>query len=166
MGGLGSGRLPDEARRREAVRLRAQGLPLTEIGRRLGVSRQRAGQIIRAIERERSRTLACGVCGGPAAPAGAAPADLRDVVCLTCLARRPEAPFAERLQSCRAAAGLTRQELARRVGLGVATLQGYEGGTRRPQWEQLTRLVGVLGLALVAPGIGGPPPAEPESCPA
>ena len=117
MGGLGSGRLPDESRRREAVRLRNQGLRPSEIGRLLGVSRQRVGQIFRAIERERSRPLACLACGGVAAPAGAAPADAGNILCLACLAHAPSAPFAERLRSCRAAAGLTRQELARRVGL-------------------------------------------------
>jgi transcriptional regulator with XRE-family HTH domain len=151
MGGLGSGRLPDECRRREAARLRAQGLLPAEIGRRLGVSRQRVGQIFRAIDRARSRSLTCHECGAAAAPDGAAPADVAKVLCLGCLSRRPDAPFAERLRSCRAAAGLRRGDLARRTGLSVSTLKGYEDGTHRPQWRHLMPLVRELGVALVVP---------------
>jgi transcriptional regulator with XRE-family HTH domain len=165
MGGLGSGRLPDWCRRREVAQLRAQGVPPAEIGRRLGVSRQRVGQIVRAIDRERSRSLSCRACGGAAAPGGAAPADVADVLCLDCLARRPEAPFAERLRTCRAAAGLRRGELARRTGLSGTTLKGYEDGTHRPQWRHLMPLVRELGLALVAADGAAPSPV-PQSCPA
>jgi hypothetical protein len=39
-GGLGSGPRPDPWRRRRAAELRARGLTLAEIGRRLGLSRQ------------------------------------------------------------------------------------------------------------------------------
>jgi DNA-binding XRE family transcriptional regulator len=151
MGGLGSGRPPDECRRREVARLRAQGLPPAEIGRRLGVSRQRVGQIVRAIDRARSRSLACGACGGAVAPPGAAPADVADVLCPACLARRPDVTFAERLRSYRAAAGLRRGELAARTGLSGTTLKSYEDGTHRPQWRHLMPLVRELGLAIVAP---------------
>jgi DNA-binding XRE family transcriptional regulator len=174
MGGLGSGRLPDESRRREAIRLRAQGLRPSEIGRALGVSRQRATQILGAIERTRSRRLACRECGGAVTPPGAAPPDTANVLCLGCLARHPEAPFAERLLSCRAAAGLRRQELARRAGVTAATLRRYEDGTRRPDWQHLMPLVRVLGLALVEPGCadgegerhGRASSPSPEPCPA
>jgi hypothetical protein len=40
------GGLPDRARHRRVARLRARGLTLTEIGRRLGVSRQRVSRIL------------------------------------------------------------------------------------------------------------------------
>src|SRR5215468_2249043 len=101
MGGMGSGRLPNEVRRSEAVRLREQGLSLSAIGLSLGVSRQRIAQIFRAIERQRSRCLRCRACGGAAALAGGAPPDAENVLCLACLSRHPEASFAERLRSCR-----------------------------------------------------------------
>jgi transcriptional regulator with XRE-family HTH domain len=174
MGGLGSGRLPNECQRRDASRMRTQGLPLAEIGRRLGVSRQRVGQILRAIDRAQSHSLNCRACGGVAAPAGIAPPDATDVLCLVCLADQPEAPFAERLRSCRAAAGLRRRELAQRAGLTVATLKTYEDGTHRPQWRHLMPLVRVLGLALVGSDAdtekgdqsGHTPPPIPEPCPA
>ena len=150
MGGLGSGLPPDEARRREATRLRDEGLSLQEIGRRLGVTRQRVEQIFRAVERARARCLTCRACGGMASPPGSAPADVRIVLCLTCLAQRPDAPFAERLRTCRAAAGLTVRELARRAGLSTEKLRYYETGAREPRWGPLASMVRVLGPALVA----------------
>jgi transcriptional regulator with XRE-family HTH domain len=143
------------------ARLRAQGLLPAEIGRRLGVSRQRVGQIFRAIDQARSRSLSCRACGGLAAEAGEAPADVANVLCLGCLGRRPDAPFAERLRSCRAAAGLSRDALARRTGLSAATLKGYEAGARRPQWRHLMPLVRELGVALVAPDPGAVPQPYP-----
>ncbi|HKI35215.1 MAG TPA: helix-turn-helix domain-containing protein [Gemmataceae bacterium] len=150
MGGLGSGRQPDEARRREVIRLRAEGLTLVEIGRRLGISRQRVDQILRAIDKERTRRLACLACGGAVAPPGGAPPDVADILCLSCLAESPETPFAQRLRSCRAAAGLRLRDLARRVGLSTETLRCYESGVREPRWQQLAPLLRVLGPALVA----------------
>ena len=42
------GLLPDQAKRRRAARLRARGLTLAEIGRRLGVSRQGAAHLVQA----------------------------------------------------------------------------------------------------------------------
>jgi transcriptional regulator with XRE-family HTH domain len=149
VGGLGSGRPRNESRRREAVRLRTEGLTLVEIGRRLGVTRQRVEQILRAIDRERVRRVTCRVCGCAATPPGAAPNDVTEVLCLTCLAQDTEAPFAERLKSCRTAAGLRRNELAPQVGLTVQTLRVYESGAREPHWQQVTQLVRVLGPALL-----------------
>jgi transcriptional regulator with XRE-family HTH domain len=168
MGGLGSGRPPDEYRRREVARLRAQGLLAAEIGRRLGVSRQRIGQLFRAIDRARAGSLTCRVCGRAASPPGAAPPDAASVLCLRCLAQCPDVPFAERLRSSRAAAGLRRTELARGTGLTVTTLRGYEDGSRQPHWRHLMPLVRELGLAIVAPGAGEgsrpgwAPPPRPE----
>ena len=163
MGGLGSGRLPDETRRREVMRLHAEGMTFADIGLRLGVTRQRVEQIFRAIERERSRCLGCRECGGPASPPGIAPPDSVDVLCLDCLARCPDAPFAERLRSCRAAAGLRLIELARRSGMTTETLRGYEAGSRFPRWPQLAALLRVLGPNLVTLGMSGGE-AERDGC--
>jgi transcriptional regulator with XRE-family HTH domain len=155
MGGLGSGRQPNEARRREVVRLHAEGMTFAKIGDRMGVTRQRVEQILRAVARDRSRSLECRACGGIAVPPGTAPCDTVDVLCLDCLRRCPEAPFAERLKSCRAAAGLRLIELARRSGITVETLRGYEAGVRFPRWPQLTALLRILGPTLVTLGQNG-----------
>jgi DNA-binding CsgD family transcriptional regulator len=153
MGGLGSGRQPDQGRRREVVRLYAEGLSFGEIGLRLGVTRQRAEQIFRAAQRDRSRSLACRSCGAVAVPPGAAPSDTAHVLCLTCLARLPDAPFGERLKACRAAAGLRLMELARRSGITPETLRGYEAGDQYPRWPRLAALVRILGPRLVTLGL-------------
>jgi hypothetical protein len=50
MGGKGSGRKPDLARRRRAAALRARGLSLADIGRRLGVSRETVRRMIVAYD--------------------------------------------------------------------------------------------------------------------
>jgi transcriptional regulator with XRE-family HTH domain len=164
MGGLGSGRQPDVARRREVMRLHAEGMTFAEIGCRMGVTRQRVEQILRAVQRDGSRSLRCRECEAFAAPPGTAPNDSVDVLCLDCLGRRPEAPFAERLKSCRAAAGLRLIELARRSGITADTLRGYEAGVRFPRWPQLAALLRVLGPKLVTLGMGE---AEAlETCPA
>jgi len=163
LGGLGSGRPPDEARRREAARLRAEGLSLVEIGRRLGVTRQRVEQIFRAIERESERRLTCRTCGGAVAPPGAALNDVTDVLCLACLSQLHEATLAERLRSCRTAAGLRLKDLAVQVGVTVDTLRGYESGAREPRWQQVARLVRVLGPTLLPLGLAGPVEPEPPS---
>ena len=154
MGGLGSERQPDVARRREVMRLHAEGMTFAEIGYRMGVTRQRIEQILRAVKRERARSLGCRECGALAALPGTAPTDAVDVLCLDCLARCPEAPFAERLKSCRTAAGLRLIEVARRSGITVETLRGYEAGVRYPRWPQLAALLRVLGPKLVTLGLG------------
>jgi general stress protein YciG len=62
--GENRGRRPDEARRAEAARLRAEGLTLAEIGRRLGVKRQAVHEILRRV---------AGADGARRAPAARAP---------------------------------------------------------------------------------------------
>jgi hypothetical protein len=56
MGGPGSGRKADSARRRHAERLRARGLAFAEIGRRLGISREGARYLL-GVARVRSRAF-------------------------------------------------------------------------------------------------------------
>ena len=167
MGGLGSGRPPDECRRREVARLRARGLLAAEIGRRLGVSRQRIGQLFRAIDRAQAGSLTCRVCGRAASPPGAAPPDAAErVVPALPGARCPDVPFAERLRSSRAAAGLRRDRA---------------GAPHRPDGDHPERVRGRLAAAPLAsphaprPGTGacrcrrrsrGGQPARPGSAPA
>jgi hypothetical protein len=69
--------------------------------------------------------------------------------CLGCLARHPEATFADRLKAHRLAAGLTLMGLAERIGVPHQRVCDYECGRRFPQWRALAKLVGVLGMGLV-----------------
>jgi transcriptional regulator with XRE-family HTH domain len=152
---MASGRKCDEGRRREMARLRARGLSLAEIGRRLGVSKQCVQSTLALVAR-RARSLArgelpavpCAGCGAPIASPGAIRSDAGRALCLACLARCPEAPFAQRLKSLRLAAGLTKAELADRAGLARVQVQQYEKGVNVPRRPILGRLEGVLGPRL------------------
>jgi transcriptional regulator with XRE-family HTH domain len=60
-----------------------------------------------------------------------------------------------RVTALRAERGLSLSELARRAGVGKATLSGLEAGTRNPTLETLQAVTAALGLpltALVGPG--------------
>lgn len=60
-----------------------------------------------------------------------------------------------RVAALRAERGLSLSELARRAGVGKATLSGLEAGTRNPTLETLYAVTSALGLpltALVGPG--------------
>jgi DNA-binding XRE family transcriptional regulator len=67
-----------------------------------------------------------------------------EVLCPRCLAARPDAPFALRLRSRRAAAGLTRLELEQAVGLGTGRVTDFEEGRAKPQRATRARLAKVL----------------------
>jgi DNA-binding XRE family transcriptional regulator len=95
----------------------------------------------------------CAACGRDIVSAGALPTDAGSAVCLRCLARRPGAPFAQRLKSHRLAAGLTKAELAKRAAMTHNTVRHYESGAREPRWKHLARLVRVLGSGLVTGGL-------------
>ena len=150
---MASGRRPDPRRRGEIARLRGQGLSQAEIGRRLGVSRQSVQLTLRAMARVPARSVPCAGCGLAIASEGALPSDAGSALCLSCLAARPAAPFAQRLKACRLAAGLTKAELASRAGLTHQMLRHYEDGSREPRWRQVARLVSVLGSALMTVGL-------------
>lgn len=52
------------------------------------------------------------------------------------------------LAACRAEAGLTQAELARRAGTSQATISAYENGSKSPSVATLERLLAVTGNAL------------------
>jgi transcriptional regulator with XRE-family HTH domain len=152
MGGRGSGRRLDAARRQELAALRAQGLSYAEIGRRLGVSRQGVWELLRDCGPEvKALVVPCRACGrdvGTVRP-GANPR--RDALCLACLAR-PGVTLGQRLVTYRLVAGLTQAELAVRVGVRFGLVSAYERGERRPEARVLRRLAKVLGPGLLHEG--------------
>jgi transcriptional regulator with XRE-family HTH domain len=56
--------------------------------------------------------------------------------------------MAIRLQRLREAAGLSQSQLARRAGVPVGTLQGWEQARRLPRLEAAVRLADALGISL------------------
>ncbi|WP_200827482.1 helix-turn-helix domain-containing protein [Thermomonospora echinospora] len=60
------------------------------------------------------------------------------------------ADVGRRLRALREERGLSLSELARRAGVGKATLSGLEAGTRNPTLETLWAVTGELGVPLTA----------------
>jgi len=149
-----SGRKPNVRRRAQIVRLRARGLSLAEIGRRLGISKQGVYEALVLLRQPaRQRSVACAHCGAPIPSPGAIASDAGQALCLPCLGSRPEVPFGARLKAFRLAAGLMKAELADRVGVSPMTIHYYETGAREPRWSQMAPLVRVLGPGLVTLGL-------------
>jgi len=149
-----SGRKPNVQRRSRIARLHARGLTLSEIGRRLGVTRQAVHDALVQLSRPLpERSVPCAGCAAPIVSAGALASDAGQALCLRCLACRPQAEPGVRLKSFRLAAGLTKAELAQRAGVAAMTIHQYEAGLREPRWRHLTPLVAVLGPGLVTLGL-------------
>jgi HTH-type transcriptional regulator/antitoxin HipB len=148
MGGPDSGRRAYSARRRQAERLRARGLSLPEIGRRLGVSHQAVGGMLRGSDIALPPVLCC-ACAGDVVVRS----DSRDrgrVYCRACLSARSDVPLGDRLRSLRVAEGLTQQALAERTGLSRSGVAHAEQGAHdRLSWRIVRALVDALGVELV-----------------
>jgi transcriptional regulator with XRE-family HTH domain len=155
MGGPGSGRTTDPARRRKAERLRARGLTFKQIARRLGVTAQGVRYMLgltpprpRAIRPD----LRCATCRRVIPGSGTTGRTAGAVYCTTCLATMPDATFAQRVRSLRVARGLSRPALARLAGLDPSHLSLYERGRVQPRPVTVARLVRVLGPGLYVQG--------------
>jgi DNA-binding XRE family transcriptional regulator len=146
------GATPDYARRRLIAELRAKGMTYAAIGNRLGVTLQCVHSIIDNEKQKNAREAKCKHCGTVVARGRVANKTARAILCPSCLASRPAVPFSQRLRSCRVAAGLTRNELAQRSGVKVATIAYYESVVaRRPQPETVRMLARVLGAGPLGP---------------
>jgi transcriptional regulator with XRE-family HTH domain len=82
----------------------------------------------------------------------------KHVLCLSCLAKKPDAAFGQRLKAFRLAAGLTQKQLSMRSGVPDGIIGGLEQRAHRsPGWTHLVALMKVLGAGLVTLGLEGTP---------
>src|SRR6266545_2523206 len=151
MGGVGSGKKASTAsRRRKALKLRAGGWTLAQIGEELGCSPQAVSQLLGGDGRGSAEPLRCRACKRTICPPRKGVWTNRPALCLTCLAHAPNAPFGNRLQAFRLARGLTQRELAARTGVPRATIRNYEQTqSGRLAWPVLRKLVAFFGPGLV-----------------
>jgi transcriptional regulator with XRE-family HTH domain len=149
MGGKGSGRRTDRERRRQAARLRAEGLTLAQIAHELGVTPQAVHQLLHPRGQPASAaqvSLCCRDYRKPICPARQGMRTAKRAVCLACLAQRPGVDFGQRLLAFRLAWGLTGGELAEALGVPLGTVRYWErhrDGLVR--WSDLLRLVEFFG---------------------
>jgi transcriptional regulator with XRE-family HTH domain len=141
------GRKRNVARLQWIGELRSRGWTFARIAQKAGVSPQAIHHALCSSSR-RHLIARCRLCRKPFPAAGALPGDDLAVACPRCLAAN--APFVERIRSYRLAAGMTRAELARKAGVCPTLLRQYEHAVASPRLDKLTRLIGVLGIGLVA----------------
>jgi transcriptional regulator with XRE-family HTH domain len=155
---MASGRKPNQERRRQAARLRARGLSLAEVGRRLGVCKQGAAALLHPLRQ--LPVVACARCGAAIVSAGALPRDADTALCLSCLARHSGAGLGQRLKAFRLAARLLQIELSRKARVRQEMIQRYEQGRNRPWPTTIARLARVLVVPPAALEPGGPVPLK------
>jgi transcriptional regulator with XRE-family HTH domain len=136
---------PRQQRRDRAAALRGQGLPFSQIGRRLGISKQAAWRMVmRPAGVGTGSGVRCSACRVVVTTRHIQQRTVGDVLCRGCLAARSDAPFALRLRSHRVAAELTRKELTEAAGLGTGRAKDFEQGGAKPQRATRARLAKAL----------------------
>jgi transcriptional regulator with XRE-family HTH domain len=140
----------DDQKRQVMTNLRAEGMTLVEISRRLGISAQRVRRVLKKDQVAcRSLSVTCLDCNSPIDSPAILRCDAGETLCLKCLTRCPEAPFARRLRALRLAASMTRGQLAGRAGMSESTIGQYERGQGIPGHMALKALANILGPELV-----------------
>jgi transcriptional regulator with XRE-family HTH domain len=141
---VSTGRLTNQVRRRKMAALRAKGLTFEEIGRRLGVTKQRVGQLLQSIGTT-GFALRCCDCGAEIASRLSRAGRNVPSLCLACLGKTPGHRIGERLKTKRLIAGLTQREVAAEMGITPQAVALFEKGTCKPTPETLAQLVAALG---------------------
>jgi transcriptional regulator with XRE-family HTH domain len=157
-----SGRKPDLSRWRRAIDLRARGLTLSEIGRRLGLTKQGVSLALKSAVRAKRRAVPCYACGVAIVSAGALPSDAGKALCLSCLDRSPGAPFGQRLKAFRLAAGLAMADLNQWAQLAPGMVWQYEREHRHPSPATRARLAKALRISLAVLEGDAPIPQKPS----
>lgn len=79
------------------------------------------------------------------------------------------ATFGDRVAGAREQAGMTQEQLARRLGVKLKTVQGWENDAVEPRANKLQMMAGMLNVSIVwlltgeGDGPDGPPPERPAS---
>ena len=75
--------------------------------------------------------------------------------------------FGDRIAGAREASGMTQSELARRLGVKLSTLRGWEDDRAEPRANRLQMMAGLLNVSLVwllnGAGEGGPQATETDA---
>jgi transcriptional regulator with XRE-family HTH domain len=153
------GRTPDEERRQQVATLRAQGLTFSEIGKRLGMSRQGASDLlIRSGKQVQLPGILCRECKREICPWNAkwrgGMHRHGPVYCLGCLAKHQQATIGERILAFRMNAGMTQAEVQAATGFRIDSLGSIERNRiTNPYWKTLKILAEFFGPELL--GIKG-----------
>ena len=118
--------------RKKVVSLRQKGKSLAQIGKILGVSRQRISWLLQTEGKMTAdatvRTVTCPACLRKRECIVAMAAE--EALCDGCL--KPDSPFGERLRSLRLSAGLRRKDLERLSKVDSHAIRDFEEGKRLP----------------------------------
>jgi DNA-binding transcriptional regulator YiaG len=131
---MSCGRPPDLGRRHQISELRAVGLSLAEIARKLGISKQRVQLVLKFSASTCLVPIHCQECGTVIAQLHGVADNNRGAWCRTCLAQHPQATFGQRLKNHRLALGLTLTALERQSGVDLSSISAYECGRSEPKW--------------------------------
>jgi ribosome-binding protein aMBF1 (putative translation factor) len=138
---------PNQRRRAQAARLRAEGLSFEAIGQRLGVTKQCAYALVwrhAGGEPCPKAPIRCRECRAELNAKAASWRDNLKALCVPCSAGKP---LGERLRARRIAAGLLIKELSRRAGLKqgpVTAIEHGRSGGAPATAEKLARVLGGL----------------------
>jgi transcriptional regulator with XRE-family HTH domain len=141
------GRKGNEARRREAAKLRAQGWTVQRIADYLGVTHQRVSRILKAAGVP-LRAVRCRECGTTILDRAHGAGVRASVWCLACLRQHPEAPFGERVKAARLAAGFTQRQVAKQLGIDHSISGKLEARRGQPDQQLRAALVQLFATAL------------------
>jgi transcriptional regulator with XRE-family HTH domain len=144
----------------EVAQLRAQGLTLKEIGRRLGVTHQSVAALLQAAARESIPDHRCARCAAVVEAAVATARGEASALCPACLNGQPGATLGQLLVALRLAAGLTRRELARRAGMNAGMIRDYEQDRYHPTPANRAKLAQGLQVCLERLAGGAPVPGK------